>query len=39
MYKSGAREFVLGRSGLFEGDISRNFTEIVSLINTLEKNK
>ncbi len=39
MYKSGAREFVLGRSGLFEGDISQNFKEIVSLINTLEKNK
>ena len=38
MYKSGAREFVLGRV-LFEGDISQNFKEIVSLINTLEKNK
>ena len=39
MYKNGAREFVLGRSGLFKGDISQNFSEIVSLINTLEQKK
>ena len=36
MYKNGAREFVLGKSGLFKGNISKNFEEVVALINTLE---
>lgn len=36
MYKNGAREFVLGKSGLFNGNISKNFEEVVALINTLE---
>ena len=37
MYNNGAREFVLGKSGLFFGDISQNFNNIVSLIKKMEK--
>ena len=37
MYKNGAREFVLGKSGLFKGDIKKNFDEIVSLIKNMER--
>ena len=37
MYQNGAREFVLGKSGLFYGDITQNFYNIVSLIKRMEK--
>ena len=37
MYNNGAREFVLGKSGLFYGDINKNFFKIVSLIKGMEK--
>jgi len=37
MYKNGAREFVLGKSGLFYGDINKNFQNIVNLITNMEK--
>ena len=37
MYQNGAREFVLGKSGLFYGDITQNFNNIVSLIKRMEK--
>ncbi len=37
MYKNGAREFVLGKSGLFNGDILKNYNDIVNLINNFDK--
>ena len=37
MYQNGAREFVLGKSGLFNGDILNNYNNIVNLINTIDK--
>ncbi len=39
MYKSGAREFVLGKSGLFYGDISENITNIYNTLDTLSLSK
>lgn len=35
MYESGAREFVLGRSGLFGGDILNRFNGIVKILDDL----
>ena len=37
LYKNGAREFVLGKSGLFKGDILSNFNEIIDLLKKIEK--
>ena len=37
MYQNGAREFVLGKSGLFNGDILNNYNNIVNLINNIDK--
>ena len=34
MYKNGAREFVLGKSGLFKGDITSNIRNINNLIKS-----
>ncbi len=36
MYRGGSREFVLGKSGLFKGDIKYNFDKIVDLLARLE---
>ena len=36
MFKNGAREFVLGKSGLFEGNVTQNLDNITSLIHSLE---
>ena len=36
MYQNGAREFVLGRSGLFGKDPKRNLDLIVTLLRELE---
>lgn len=35
MYRNGASEFVLGKSGLFSHSIATNFNDIVSLLNSL----
>ena len=35
MFEKGAREFVLGRSGLFGEDIKRNLASIIKLLNEL----
>ena len=35
MYRNGASEFVLGKSGLFSSSITENFNNIVSLLNRL----
>ena len=37
LYNNGAREFVLGKSGLFKGDIVTNFNHIVDLLNQIKK--
>tara|TARA_B100001027_G_C16249723_1_gene323798 strand:- start:621 stop:1340 length:720 start_codon:yes stop_codon:yes gene_type:complete len=36
MYQNGAREFVLGKSGLFGKDSKRNLEEIITLLQDLE---
>ena len=37
MYQNGAREFVLGKSGLFNGDILKNYNNILNLLKTIDK--
>ena len=37
MYKNGAREFVLGKSGLFKGDILLNLNKINDLFRSLSE--
>ncbi len=39
LFNNGAREFVMGKSGLFKGELTTNLTNVVNLLNNLEKSK